>query len=124
MTACIVAVLTMVSAYSGCRMKRWFLAEFPHRRRGADLTEEEKLRWDSRFDEVRSRARLYRLCEIVFVLLGLPGMAMRSEKLVGTGASAWSIIVCNAIAWFGILTFAFGILNLRDTSIQIFGSGR
>jgi hypothetical protein len=113
-TGSIVALLVALMLYLSWQASRWFRAEFPRLPAGNVLTEEEQAQWKACVEK-RSARGIYRSCEIAFVILGLPGMAMRSRAMLATGAWAWIIVACNAIGWFGILAL---ILALRE-----FGKG-
>jgi hypothetical protein len=105
---CIVAVLFVLLRYLRWQATRWYRAEFPDTHIDAVLWKEEHAKWESTIEK-KSVGGLYRVCEIAFVILGLPGMALRSSALLAKGAPAWTIVACNAIGWFGILTFILAL---------------
>lgn len=112
-TGSVVAVLVALMQYLRWQASCWFRVEFPRVPAGTVLTDEEQAHWKACF-ETRSAGGIYRSCEIAFVILGLPGMAMRSKALIATGASAWTIVACNAIGWFAILTLVLALREFGD----------
>jgi hypothetical protein len=109
-TAGIVAVLLTLLLSFSWQVSRWFRAEFPCLPPGTVLTEEEEARWKACVDKKRARG-IFRSCEIAFTILGLPGLAMRSQSMIAKAVSGWTILACNAIAWFVILSV---ILAFRE----------